>query len=93
MSKRPTKKETMKRNKDIYDAIRSSVDDGNSNLNRSHPYADVIKEEHCNEMWLWWMALVETDQIPQFATPHPEILTVNSFLELCGKSPEQVKGE
>jgi hypothetical protein len=91
MSKKPSKKSIIKRNKDIYDAIHSSVETGLAGL--EHPYRDVLKEEFCGETWMWWMALVETDQIPQFATEHPEILTVNSFLELCGKSAEQVKGE
>ena len=83
MQKRITKKQMMARNKGIFDAILSSVEDGL--LDAKHPHFQTLKEEFGGETWYWWLALVETDQIPQFAQSHPEILTVNSFLELCGK--------
>ena len=86
MVQRQTKKQICKRKKDIYEAMQSSVEDGL--VNPVHPYADVLKEEHCGETWCWWIAIVEADQIPQFAESHPEILTVNSFLGLCGKKQD-----
>ncbi len=86
MEKRITKKEIIERNKYIFDAILSSVKDGL--LDTNHPHHQVLKEEFGGETWYWWMALVETDQVPQFAQSHPEILTVNSFLKLCGKKVE-----
>ena len=85
MAKRQTKKQICKRNKDIYDAISSSV-----NLARpGHQHADVLSEEFCGETWMWWLALVETDQIHQYAQEHPEILTVNDFLNLCGRGVQR----